>query len=650
MSVLIGAADREADRRLSAWKILAVQASEEPDWALPEPKVFKPKYRLPLIEDYRKPAPPEFWEVFPSRSPGVGVSLISENALRAVATEAGLSTWPELEAVCQDIRLGADIGCTGKFREASFSSNAPSAFEFAPHVTDSIASWVDKGFVFGPIDRKDLPADIKVNGIMCRQKPNGTARVILNLSAPKGSAVNEGIDKKQFPAVMSSTKKWVAILNRAGRAAWIAKCDWAEAYKHLAVRPEDVKLQYFSWLGKFFAEVCLVFGAVSSAGLYDRAAKVVLFLVILLSGFAAAMVCQYLDDTCAAAPANKKESLERFYNTYAAVAERVGVRLADASDPDKAFPPRTCGVVLGVEYDTVAWTWRIPQEKAARFMLQLRELIAADQLRQDDIWRIVGRAVHYTPLIPAGRFNLDYLLRANKVSSERDAAVKISPELKRQAAFWILMIKTCSGRCGIPDLERGFPAWTVEVFTDAAGGSLQGIGRGCGGVAGPNWFHLRWPRKINCGVKYADGKKLSKKLSALELIGPLVAASCSASWAPGAPMRLWVDNAGSVKIWEKGYSSSCELCSTLVKATATVAAGLRCRFTITKITRCSTKPAILADLLSKGDFRNFWALRGDGNRDPARVPASILAWVANPCRDDELGARILRELRSQPLI
>ena len=161
------------------------------------------------------------------------------------------------------------------------------------------------------------------------------------------------------------------------------------------------------------------------------------------------------------------------------------------------------------------------------------------------------------------------------------------------------MIKLCSGTVGIPDPSAGFPAWTIEVFTDAAGGSMSGVGRGCGGVAGPWWFYLSWPRKINCGVKAEDGKKLSKKLSALELVGPLVAISAAEQLGPGYPMRIWVDNIGSVLIWKKGYSSSCALCNTIVKAIATVAAALGCRLTVEKIRRCSSKPAILADALSR---------------------------------------------------
>jgi hypothetical protein len=73
----------------------------------------------------------------------------------------------------------------------------------------------------------------------------------------------------------------------------MVKLDWASAYKHLAVRPEDIVLQYFSWLGMDFVELCLVFGCRSSAGLYDTLAKVVLQIVVLYAKFPAHMVCQY---------------------------------------------------------------------------------------------------------------------------------------------------------------------------------------------------------------------------------------------------------------------------------------------------------------------------------------------------------------------
>ena len=143
-----------------------------------------------------------------------------------------------------------------------------------------MAGWLEKGFAAGPFSAEDVPAVAKVNGMMCRPKPSGAVRVILNMSAPAGRSVNDGIDSGEFPTVMSSTAKWVAVLNRAGRGCLMTKVDWADAYKHIRVRAEDRILQWFSWLGKFFVELCLVFGTASSPGLYDRLAKLVLNLAL----------------------------------------------------------------------------------------------------------------------------------------------------------------------------------------------------------------------------------------------------------------------------------------------------------------------------------------------------------------------------------
>jgi hypothetical protein len=99
---------------------------------------------------------------------------------------------------------------------------------------------------------------------------------------------------------------------------------------------------------------------------------------------------------------------------------------------------------------------------------------------------------------------------------------------------------------------------------------------GCGAVSQGWCAYVPWARKINCGVKAADGIKLSRKLSALELVELLICVAAGAGWCRNQPVRVWVDNAGSVMIWKKGYSTRCKLCTTLVKAIGTVAAGIGC--------------------------------------------------------------------------
>ena len=599
-----------------------------------------------MLADYSAAAPSGFWTKFPSRPYATGTSLVRADALRAAAAAAGFFDINRLDLVCQDLAEGADIGCRGAFRRPSTSSNAPSAFQCGPQVSDAVAGWVAAGFAAGPFDPALRPADVKINGIMCRIKPNGSARVILNLSAPRGAAVNEGIDGRLFPAVMSSTTAWLVALHLAGRKALMLKIDWSDAYKHVHVRPADLHLQWFSWLGRDFVETSLIFGAVSSAGVYDRLAKVVLDIALLQAKFPRPQACQYLDDLCAAASPDSG-LVQRLDDTYRRLAAAIGVRLAPLTDPDKAFSACTAGVVLGISYDTVAWTWSIPAEKLTRTLLQLQTLFDADSAPQHEIWSAVGRILHYCPLVPSGRFNIDLLLRANAMSTDRLARVPLDAPTRQQFYFWYLMLRVCNGVTSIPPPPVAPPCAT-EFFTDAAGGAVDGSGRGSGGV-GPNfWFVLPWGDRINRGCATIDGRKLSRKLSALELIGPLACLVAAPYLWRDRSVVIWVDNSGSVAIWAKGYSTSCALSNTLVKAMAHVAAAIGCRLFISKITRCSTTSASLADLLSKGRVREF-RIAADAahlqfGMSPASIPPELLLWVHDPAPDTSLGPRLLSSL------
>jgi hypothetical protein len=248
------------------------------------------------------------------------------------------------------------------------SSNTKGSYQYGREVSDAIAAWVKQGYAYGPVSEDEVPATAKINSILTRPKPNGAVRVILNLSAPKGMSVNDGIDSDEFPAKMSSTEAWLRVLNRAGKNCFICKIDFSDAYKHIAVAQRDTDLQWFEWGGRFFKELCLIFGAASSAGIFDATAKVILKVVCVAANFPRSMVCQHLDDICAAAPTDSV-LLHRFDEKFQEIAGIVGVQLADRADPDKTFGPCHRGTILGVEYDTREWTWTIPADKLVRLRL-----------------------------------------------------------------------------------------------------------------------------------------------------------------------------------------------------------------------------------------------------------------------------------------
>ena len=87
---------------------------------------------------------------------------------------------------------------------------------------------------------------------------------------------------------------------------------------------------------------------------------------------------------------------------------------------------------------------------------------------------------------------------------------------------------------------------------------------------------MPWSSSICKDPLCSDGRQLNRKMSAPELVGPLLAVSAGFDLCKGNPVKVWVDNSSSVGIWKKGYSTTYALSTTLVMALATVASGLGC--------------------------------------------------------------------------
>jgi hypothetical protein len=137
---------------------------------LPPPKVFKPKFpQLPALSDYKVIADKRFWDNFPSNYIQPAKSNISAQRLRDCLQAAAVPASPQTQKVLQWVSTGADIGCRGRFRAASFSKNAKNAYQHGRQVSDAVAAWVQQGYAYGPVEEEDLPPDAKVNGILTRQ-------------------------------------------------------------------------------------------------------------------------------------------------------------------------------------------------------------------------------------------------------------------------------------------------------------------------------------------------------------------------------------------------------------------------------------------------------------------------------------------------
>ena len=172
---------------------------EQGDKEIPEvkKKEFSPKYPGMKLEDYGQPPGEDFWrKVKKNRWEDLRErkSDINEGKLLEMALETDYPNKAVLGRAIQDLKEGDKIGVEGNYRVASTSTNAPSALDHGEEVTDALLDWLHDFYCIGPYDQDEVPIEeAKISGLMCRMKPNGKARIIINLSKGKPSSVNEEV-------------------------------------------------------------------------------------------------------------------------------------------------------------------------------------------------------------------------------------------------------------------------------------------------------------------------------------------------------------------------------------------------------------------------------------------------------------------------
>ncbi len=94
--------------------------------------------------------------------------------------------------------------------------------------------------------------------------------------------------------------------------------------------------------------------------------------------------------------------------------------------PEKLFALCTAGMVFRVHYNTVAWKWAILADKLARTCNMISAAGDSELGLAVDMQSLAGKLIHMKPLVPAGRFNLDKIMRAYAATARSEEPVWIS--------------------------------------------------------------------------------------------------------------------------------------------------------------------------------------------------------------------------------
>jgi hypothetical protein len=119
-----------------------------------------------------------------------------------------------------------------------------SSHKFANHVDNFIISEISHGTTMGPFLTNPLSCDLFLSLLQTVPKHSGSLerRVVLDLSYPSYTSVNDGIPKDTFlgeefvlryPTVDSLTR----LIREQGSGCLLLKCDFSRAYRQLYTCP-----------------------------------------------------------------------------------------------------------------------------------------------------------------------------------------------------------------------------------------------------------------------------------------------------------------------------------------------------------------------------------------------------------------------------
>ena len=163
--------------------------------------------------------------------------------------------------------------------------------------------------------------------------------LIVDLSSPHGSSVNDGIDPDEFSMHYIHLDQIIKMIAKHRPGALMTKFDVEAAYRNIAVHPDDHYLLGMKWRGKFFVDLALPFGLCSAPYIFNSVADLVEW--ILQNKYRVLNLMHYLDYFITAGPAHSLQCSQNL-QTSLAICRSLGLLL----HPNKCIGPSTRLVVL----------------------------------------------------------------------------------------------------------------------------------------------------------------------------------------------------------------------------------------------------------------------------------------------------------------
>ena len=259
------------------------------------------------------------------------------------------------------------------------------------------------GATCGPFTYNPLSTPPTVSPLQIALSRSGKSQLVVDLSFPRGTCVNDAIPKDSYLDAPLSLRlpgidALVNITIQKGTGCLLFKKELRHAYRQLRFDPRDYHLLGFQHQHALYFDVAPPFGLRSTVMMCQRTTSVVTFMFRAL-GFDCT---NYIDDFCGA---EIPESAATAFHALGDLLSALGLQ----SSPGKDCPPSTHMNFLGIALDTAAMTLSVTPDRLSELLDQCRSLLRVDSIPRRQLQSLLGVMSFVTACVRPARIFMSSL-------------------------------------------------------------------------------------------------------------------------------------------------------------------------------------------------------------------------------------------------
>ena len=388
----------------------------------------------------------------------------------------------EDKVVVDWLRYGWPISRSPNWKDPipTFKNHA-SACEYPDAINAYIEKELKRGAVCSPFPKVPFKDRIGVSPMSTRPKRDVDARrIIMDLSWPPGSSVNDGIGKDQFmgfsvklsfPTIDIIARR---VASMESEQVYLFKIDLAGYFRQLPLDPGDYSLLCFVWNGEVYFNIVLPMGLRSAPYFAQHTSDVIRY----MHDSAGYFLFNYIDDLIGV------EEIGNIWVSYKhlqTTLQSIGLKEVE----EKRVEPTQILNCVGTLVNTKEMTLGITQDRKLELCVELDTWISKERCSVKELQRLIGKLHFVCAVIRPSRLFMSRMLEFLwDMGSNRGW---LTPEFWKDVQWWRKYLPGFQGTCIM---------WMYHIKKLDQLAASHACLTGMGAVAGKEYIKLEFPENV----------------------------------------------------------------------------------------------------------------------------------------------------------